>query len=46
MPCPCPESCFIRIEEEDQHAGFGALFWPVASSAVVLALWLIAGVLA
>jgi hypothetical protein len=46
IPCPCPESCFIRIEEEDHHAGFGALFWPVASSAVVLALWLIAGVLA
>jgi hypothetical protein len=46
LKCPCPQSCFIRVEEEDPHAGFGALFWPVVAFAVVLALWLLAGVLA
>jgi hypothetical protein len=46
LPCPCPQSCFIRAEDEDHHAGFGVVVWPLVSFVAVLAVWLLAGMLA
>lgn len=46
LPCPCPQSCFIRVEDEDQHAGFGVVVWPLVSFVAVLAVWVLSGVLA
>jgi hypothetical protein len=49
MPCPCPESCFIRVEEDEKLdpwglAGLAGL--ALSAVVVVLGLWALSGVLA
>jgi hypothetical protein len=45
MPCPCPEAC-RRPVDNDPHAGFGVVVWPLASLVAVLAVCVLSGVLA
>lgn len=47
-PTPAEASTELGFDkDEDQHAGFGAVFWPWASAlAIVVTLWVVSGVLA
>lgn len=46
-PTPAEASTELGFDkDEDHHAGFGVVIWPLVSFVAVLAVWLLSGVLA
>ena len=42
LPCPCPQSCVLREDEEERRGdGAGILLWPAAIVVALCAIYVI-----